>query len=167
MLNDFPKLRRWEETDDVLQTAMMRMIRALDEVRPESVRDFLRLASLQIRRQLLDFTRYYYGAEGPGRHHHSVPPGSMNDHRRPASNAPDASDSTWEPQQVAQWTLLHESVERLGSELVEIFDLVWYQGLPLVEAARLLGISERTAQRRWQLVRIELSEQLDNQLPGI
>ena len=28
MLNDFPRLRRWEQTDDVLQNALVRLCRA-------------------------------------------------------------------------------------------------------------------------------------------
>ena len=34
-------LRRWEQTDDVFQNAMLRLHRALAEVKPESVQAFL------------------------------------------------------------------------------------------------------------------------------
>ena len=32
MLRDFPGVHRWEETDDVLQNAVLRLCRALEEV---------------------------------------------------------------------------------------------------------------------------------------
>src|SRR5262249_46950605 len=69
MLNDFPRLRRWEQTDDVLQNALLRLCRALGDVLPGTARDFYRLASMQIRRELIDLVRHYYGPEGPGLKH--------------------------------------------------------------------------------------------------
>ncbi len=38
-------LRRWEQTDDVFQNALLRLHRALSEVKPESVRHFFNLAT--------------------------------------------------------------------------------------------------------------------------
>ncbi len=38
MLRGYPALRRWVETDDVLQNAFMRLMRAIEEVRIESPR---------------------------------------------------------------------------------------------------------------------------------
>src|SRR5512139_2169374 len=37
MLNGYPSLRRWEQTDDVLQNAMLRLHRAMENVEVESV----------------------------------------------------------------------------------------------------------------------------------
>ena len=54
MLRDFPKLRRWEQTDDIFQSAALRLHRSLSEVKPESVRQFFGLAATQIRRTLID-----------------------------------------------------------------------------------------------------------------
>ena len=50
----FAKLRRWEQTDDVFQAAMLRLHAALVAVRVESVRHFLNLGAVMIRRTLLD-----------------------------------------------------------------------------------------------------------------
>src|SRR5438105_2429510 len=69
MLRDYPRLKRWEDTGDVLQNAALRLHRALNEVKPASVVDFLRLAALNIRRELLDLTKHYFGPEGQGAHH--------------------------------------------------------------------------------------------------
>src|SRR4051794_24634041 len=54
MLQTYPRLRRWVQTDDVFQSAMVRLLKALEDVRPESPQHFLSLATLQIRRELID-----------------------------------------------------------------------------------------------------------------
>ena len=41
MLKGYPRLRRWEQTDDVLQNALLRLHRSLADVKPESVPQFL------------------------------------------------------------------------------------------------------------------------------
>ncbi len=41
MLRGFPALRRWVETDDVLQNSIMRLMRALEKVKIESPRHFM------------------------------------------------------------------------------------------------------------------------------
>src|SRR3954447_11612069 len=46
MLRNYARLRRWEETGDVLQNALIRLTRALGEVAPADLRDFFRLAAL-------------------------------------------------------------------------------------------------------------------------
>jgi RNA polymerase sigma-70 factor (ECF subfamily) len=74
MLQGYPRVHRWEETDDVLQNALLRLYRTLKDVPPPSVTDFLRLAALNIRRELLDLAKHYYGPHGIGAHHASVGP---------------------------------------------------------------------------------------------
>ena len=69
MLRRYPKVHRWEETDDVFVEAVTRLHRALATVQPESPRHFYNLAATQIRRVLIDLSRRYYGAEGLGSHH--------------------------------------------------------------------------------------------------
>ncbi len=70
MLRGDRRVRRWEETDDIRQDAMLRLYRALERARPESERDFFRLAALQIRRTLIDLARRHYGPEGDGASRH-------------------------------------------------------------------------------------------------
>src|SRR5262245_882866 len=60
MLSDYPRVRRWEQTDDVMQNALVRLWRALQDVRPATPREFCGLATLQIRRELLDLARHYF-----------------------------------------------------------------------------------------------------------
>src|SRR5439155_19924909 len=69
MLKDYRRLKRWEQTDDVLQNALVRLHRSLQDVTPPSLRDFYRLAALQVRRELIDLARHYFGPQGRGRRH--------------------------------------------------------------------------------------------------
>jgi RNA polymerase sigma factor (sigma-70 family) len=61
MLNDYSRLRQWEQTDDIFQNSAMRLRRALEQVSPASVKEFFGLAALNIRRELRDLARHYYG----------------------------------------------------------------------------------------------------------
>jgi DNA-directed RNA polymerase specialized sigma24 family protein len=46
-----------------------------------------------------------------------------------------------------------------------VFDLIYYQGLTRVDAAGLLGVSERTVKRRWRAARLRLMERFGDRLP--
>ena len=75
MLKFFPVVARWEQTDDVLQNALVRLCRALEAAPPEDARHFYHLAELQIRRELLDLANRYRGPHGIGNSHHTDPAG--------------------------------------------------------------------------------------------
>jgi DNA-directed RNA polymerase specialized sigma24 family protein len=51
MLGRCPKVRRYEDTDDVVQNALVRLHRALASMSLESIGQFIGLAALQIRRR--------------------------------------------------------------------------------------------------------------------
>jgi RNA polymerase sigma-70 factor (ECF subfamily) len=164
MLRGNARVRRWEETDDVRQNALLRLCRAMQQVRPASVGDFFRLAALHIRRELIDLARHYYGPEGLGRHHATgAPPDGGS---RPSGPAREPADTTHDPPSLARWTEMHEQIERLADEEREAFDLLWYHALPQAEAAALLRVSERTLQRRWRAARRHLYDALRGELPG-
>ena len=158
MWSDDRRVGRWEQDDDVLQNALLRLHRALGEVHPTTVRDFFRLAASQIRRELIDLARHHFGPEGPGTHHASAA-FALGAGGGPPS-PPDPSTATHEPARLALWTEFHRQVGALPDESREVFDLLWYQGLTQPEAAALLGISERTLQRRWQSARDQLHHSL-------
>src|SRR4051794_1423342 len=61
MLKSHPAVKRWAETDDVLQGALMRLVRAVQNVHPDTMREFFALATQQIRWELIDLARHYYG----------------------------------------------------------------------------------------------------------
>lgn len=151
MMGDFQRVRRWAETDDVVQNALLRLVGALRSVKPKTSREFLGLATLQIRRELLDLARHYYGPEGVGANHESQGPG---DSQAPGRLEP--ADVRHEPSSLAQWTELHEKIGALPDEEREVVGLLFYQGLSQAEAAELLGTSLRTVQRRWHDVLCKL-----------
>jgi RNA polymerase sigma factor (sigma-70 family) len=144
MLGDFRRVRRWTETADVLQNALLRLVGALREVKPQTAREFLSLATLQIRRELLDLARRFYGPHGMGANQDSAATAGPNS---PAAN--EKSDHSHEPCSLAQWTELHQRISELPDEEREVVDLLFYQGLSQAEAAQVLDVSVRTIQRRW------------------
>ncbi len=159
------RLQRWEETGDVFQNAMLRLCRALEEVNPGSPREFFRLAALQIRRELIDLARHYYGPAGPAANHQTQPPHQEGEAL--PSPASDPSDASLEPSRLAAWGEFHERIGALPDEEREVFDLVWYQGLTHAEAAQLLQVSTKTVQRRWQAACLKLHEAMHGELPGL
>lgn len=162
MVRDFPSVRRWEETDDVFQNSMLRLCRALETLTPHNVTEFIGLAALQIRRELLDLARHYYGRNGIGANHGS---GALFDDSEMGSMHP--QESTLEPQRLAMWYEFHLQVEALPQDERQLFDLLWYQGLPQLEVANLLGVTERTIQRQWQNVRLRVHREMKRSLPGV
>jgi RNA polymerase sigma-70 factor (ECF subfamily) len=150
-LRRHPELRGWEETDDLVQAAALRLHRALAEVTPELARHLLALAVVQVRRQLIDLLRAYFGPHGFAAHQTVVSP---------------TSRWTAGPEDLAGWTAFHEAVARLPPELGEVVDLLWYQGLSQPEAAQLLGVSARTLKRRWRDARVALFDALDGTPPS-
>jgi RNA polymerase sigma factor (sigma-70 family) len=163
MLQGFPGLKRWVQTDDVFQNAMMRLLRALDDVCPESPEHFLRLASLQIRRELIDLARHHFGPEGRGAHHATnCPPCDTSKEGTPLY---EQANMTTEPSRLAAWAEFHEQIQQLPEEERQVFDLLWYQELTQPQAAAILGLSERTLKRRWQSARLRLHEKMQGRLP--
>jgi RNA polymerase sigma-70 factor (ECF subfamily) len=150
MLRLYPRVRRWSETDDVLQNAMLRLHRALASLKPESVSQFYGLAATQIRRELIDLARHHYGAEGQGTHHHTDGCGA-------AYAVPIEQQ---QPETLEAWTEFHKRVEDLPEKQRDVVGLLWYDGLSQPDAAAVLGVSLATLKRRWQAARIALYEVL-------
>jgi RNA polymerase sigma-70 factor (ECF subfamily) len=163
MLRGYPNVHRWEQTDDVLQNASLRLHRTLGQMTVETSRDFFRLAALNIRRELLDLAKHHYGPRGQGAHHGTWGPGDSS--ATGDDSGPVAADPSSEPSRLAAWGDFHEQIGALPDEEREVFDLLWYQGLSQSEAAELLGVAERTIKRRWQSARLLLHEALGGEVP--
>jgi RNA polymerase sigma-70 factor (ECF subfamily) len=160
MLRGYPALRRWVETDDVLQNSFMRLMRALEKVEIESPRHFMALSALQIRRELIDLARHYFGPAGLAANHES--------HAGVDSNGRvnvDVADLSHEPSTLAQWCELHEQIGSLPDCEREAIDILYYDGLSQAEAAKMLGVSVRTVQRRWHSALLLLHEKVADQWP--
>jgi RNA polymerase sigma factor (sigma-70 family) len=158
LADDFRRLQRWEAADDVYQNAVLRLCRTLRETVPESPREFFRLAALQVRRELLDLARHYYGPLGVGENHASVAADAASTSAPGPGEAVGAS--THDPGQLARWTDFHRLAGELPEAEREVFDLLWYQDMPQDEAAALLGVDVRTIQRRWRSARLSLAAAL-------
>ena len=156
MFRDYSRLSRWEQSDDICQNAALRLWNALRATRPKSTLEFHRLAALQIRRELIDQVRHYFGPEGMGARHEST--GGQGDSSSSWLGCLDVSQNTWDPASLARWAEFHERVALLPEEERTCFDLIWYQGLTQPEAADVLGISERTMKRRWLAARLSLAD---------
>jgi RNA polymerase sigma-70 factor (ECF subfamily) len=161
MLDRFPRVRRWEESDDVLQNVLLRLDRTLEKVPLDSPRCFLALAARHIRNHLIDLYRHYYGPHGLGAHHASPDP------RRPGGAPLDVAPAQ-EPHDPAARidpSALHKQIEALPEQEREAVDLLYFQGMSQPEAAALLGVSVRTIRRHWQAARLRLAEALRGELP--
>ena len=159
MLRRFPNVHRWADTDDVLQNALMRLLRGLQQMQaPGSMREFYALAAQQLRRELLDLARHYQALPRQGDPPAGKPSGASSTDPPRAPAGP--SDSSSEPSKLAVWSEFHGRVEALPEAEQEVVDLLWYQGLPQAEAAALLHVDVRTLKRRWQAARLKLAEVL-------
>lgn len=158
MFHARPDLARWEQTDDVFQSAMIRLHRALVDVKPESVRHFFNLAAVQIRRTLLDLAKHHLGPHGQGTKHHTD--------GQPADDEGGAiHDRAEQPEDLEAWSAFHAQVEALPDEEKEVVNLLFYEALSQEEAASVLGISLRTVKRRWHSARCRLREKLNEPEP--
>jgi RNA polymerase sigma-70 factor (ECF subfamily) len=158
MLRGFPVVRRWEDTGDVLQNALIRLDRALRTVTPDSTRAFFGLAAEQIRRELIDLARHYRGPRGPGRAVRSVDSAAEEAAPEPADGGPTAAG-------LDRWTEFHAAVEHLPAEDREVFMLTFYHGWPQAQIAALFHVDERTVRRRWRAACLALTERLGGDLP--
>ena len=153
MLQGYPNLRRWEDTEDIYQNSMIRLHRALSHVRIESTRHFFNLAALQIRRELIDAARRYFGPEGLGANHHT-------DSQPSDDQGGTLHNKAQEPDDLSTWTEFHSQVDQLPPEELEVVNLLFYEGLSQEESAKVLGISFRTLKRRWQSAKLKLYKEL-------
>ncbi len=163
-LGDFARVRRFADTDDVLQDAVLRLLRRLEAHTPDTPAEFFGVAARELRCALLDLVRHYYGPHGPGCREGNQLPADSADGAPPGADPP---QQTLDPGRLALWTEFHAQVERLPADERAVFDLLWYYGLTRPEAAAALGISEATVKRRWLAARLRLRELLSFDLDGL
>jgi RNA polymerase sigma-70 factor (ECF subfamily) len=153
ILADHPSVQRWEEIDDLVQNSSLRLWMALEKHHPPTPLDYFRLAAAVIRRELIDLTRRYFGPMGLGANQAK----SWNqDGSHGAAPVDLMPDSTYDPVKLGNWSEFHAYIENLPEEEQTLFDLLWYQGLTLDDAAEAIGSSERTVRRRWRAARVAL-----------
>ena len=135
-----------DETAAVVSEAYLKLHKALDEVRPTTVRQFFGLASLQMRRVLLDLVR---AAKRGGK--------VANEDSGPF-DPPGSTDGGGGHSDLV--TDLYAAIDTLDDDLKEVVMLLYFQGLTQAEAGELLGVHEDTVKRRWAKARVILAGKL-------
>ncbi len=138
------------QADEMLGALVERLLKALREARPATVRQFLALASQHVRWELNDLARRL--DEQPA----AV---ELLDGGVPA---PASSDSGLTP--VARRMI--EAIDRLPEGEREAFDLVRIQGMTQAEAAQVLGVTVLTVKRRLNRCMRVLTATLRDLAPG-
>jgi RNA polymerase sigma-70 factor (ECF subfamily) len=149
----YPRLTRPPlnlESDELLGAVVERLLKALREARPVSVRQFFALAAQHMRWELDDLARRLDKQQG------SIELG------KDQVPAPESSGSGLSP--TARRILV--AIDALPEEEREVVNLVRVQGLTYAEAADLLGVSAKTVQRRLHRGLLSLTEQLPDLRPA-
>jgi RNA polymerase sigma factor (sigma-70 family) len=137
------------ETDELLGAVVERLMKALNKVRPESVRQFFALANQHIRWELNDLAR---------RLDEKGFPLELADG---LALAPETSASMLG----LNARRMLEAIDNLPEEEGEVFSLVRIQGVSQTEVAELLGVSTRTVLRRLNRSMLLLTEMLADLRP--
>jgi RNA polymerase sigma-70 factor (ECF subfamily) len=148
----YPRLARPPlnlEADDLLGAVVERLLKAMREARPRTVRQFFALANRHIRWELNDLARRL-----------DEQPDAVELREGLAPAAP-SSGSALGPD--ARRIL--EAIEDLPEDEREAFDLVRIQGLTQPEAAEILGVSAATVKRRLNRGVLRLSQRLNDLRP--
>jgi RNA polymerase sigma-70 factor (ECF subfamily) len=127
------------------------LLTALRTVRPQNVRQFFALAGQHMRWQLNDVARRL--DEQPG--------------AAPLADSGVAAPPSTGSGLTADGRRMLRAIEGLPEPEREAFELVRIQGLTQVEAATVVGASERTVQRRLARARLLLVERLADLRPGL
>jgi RNA polymerase sigma-70 factor (ECF subfamily) len=154
LYKSYPRLTRPPvnlETDELLGGVVAGLLTALRKTRPPTVRRFFALANQHMRWQLNDLAR------------------QLDEHPAAAALPEDgvvaAAVSTVSGLSPDGRRIL-EVIEGLPEDEREIFDLVGIQGLTHAETASVVGVSEKTVQRRLNRARLLLAERLTDLRPA-
>jgi RNA polymerase sigma-70 factor (ECF subfamily) len=149
----YPRLTRPPlnlQADELLGAVVERLLKALREARPQTVRQFFALANQHLRWELNEMARRLDGQ-----------PGAL-ELREGVVAAPVSSESGLTPGS----RRMLAAIADLPEEEREAFDLVRIQGLTQVEAAQVLGVSAATVNRRLNRGLQLLLEALDDLRPS-
>ena len=135
LYRSYPRLTRPPlnlQADEMLSAVVERLLKALREARPTTVRQFFALASQHMRWELNDMARRLDKEPAAAELRDGLVP------------APSSSDSGLTPDGLRMF----EAIDNLPESEREAFDLVRIQGMSQAEAAQVLGISAMTVNRR-------------------
>jgi RNA polymerase sigma factor (sigma-70 family) len=138
------------QADELLGAVAERLLKALREVRPGTVRQFFALANQHMRWELNDLARRL--DDQP----------AVVELREELVPSPASSASGLTPHGLR----MLRAIDELPEDEQEVFDLVRVQGMTQAEAAELLGVSAVTVRRRLSRGLRLLAEQLADLRPG-
>lgn len=150
------RVARWTGSDDLVQEAVVRVRRELEQVRPQTIREFLGLAAFHLKRELKRLARHYFGPQGLGANHASDLQLEANGHAWVNLASASGTEPCQALERQEELQRLHEAIERLPDELQEVVEMVWLNGLSILEAAEILGVTDRTVRNRWVRARLQL-----------
>ena len=137
------------QSDELLDVVVARLLKALREVRPATVREFFSLACQHMRWELNDMARRLDEQPAAVELHEELVP-------EPASSGSGLSHDA---------RCMLEAIDGLPEDEREVFDLMRIQGTALNEAAQVLNVSVRTIQRRLNRSLVLLAERLSDLRP--
>jgi RNA polymerase sigma-70 factor (ECF subfamily) len=132
------------QPEELLSALLERLIKAMREARPPTVRQFFGLANQHIRWELNSLARSLDERT------------RMVELREELVPAPENSESGLSP----NTRRMLEAIENLPAEEREVFELVRLQGMTYVEAADIVGATDRTVHRRLSRALVLLSGKL-------
>lgn len=147
LYRSYPRLTRAPlnlQSEEMLSAVVERLMKALREARPGNVRQFFQIANQHMRWELNDLAR------------------RLDDRTRALEigeqelPSPEASASQLSP--IARQ--MFQVIDGLPEDEREVFELVRIQGMTHVEAADLLGVAQKTVQRRLNRALLLLTQQL-------
>jgi RNA polymerase sigma-70 factor (ECF subfamily) len=153
LYKSYPRLARPPvnlQTDELLGGVVAGLLTALRTTRPTTVRGFFALANQHMRWQLNDLARRLDQQPAPAELAETgvaAPPASTT-----SGLSPDGRR-------------MLGAIEGLPEDEREVFDLVGIQGLTHAEAAAVVGVAEKTVQRRLNRARLLLAERLADLRP--
>ena len=153
LLRSYPRLTRPPlnlQSEEMLSAVVDRLLKAMQEVRPTTVRQFFALANQHMRWELNDLAR----------HLDSQTPALELQEAFVAS--PENSASQLSPN--ARRIL--DAIETLPDDEREVFSLVRIQGMTHTEVADVLGIATKTVQRRLNRSLMLLADKLSDLNPA-
>ena len=141
----YPRLMRAPanvQEEEALSLLVERLLKAMRQVKPRTVREFFALANQHLRWELNEFARQM------GKRSFSAP---LTDDLAAPRDASAESGCI---------TQILDAIDRLSEDLREVFSLVHIHGLTHDETADVLGVSTKTVQRRLQQSTIALAGEL-------
>lgn len=156
LLGSAPKVRRWEDTDDLVQNASIRLLEALKVAPIESDRHLLNMAAKKIREQFIDKLRHYSGPRSPMRHHVTNSQRAADGERIDLIEQAAADDMT-SARESEDWRRFHAAVDRLPEQEQEVFEMAWYLGADQKTIAKTLGYSVDQVKKLWKSAKANVS----------